>query len=266
VFHKPEAGVTSQLGEGAVIAAQTGINVISDLRAMDVALQGQGAPIVPMGEKLLLSEYSFLLNLGGIANITIQQNETYIAFDVCAANRVLNLLSNEAGKPYDEDGVMAASGTFVPELFQALNRLPYYEQPYPKSLANAFGVEVVYPLIQSFHLSVSDALRTYTEHIAYQITNAVKPFVEDVSEPQHTLLVTGGGAHNRYLIEVLEEFLKEYGIHVYVPETYLIDYKEALIMALLGVLRWREENTVLSSVTGALRDSIGGAVWLGQQA
>lgn len=266
VFHEPAAGVTSQLGEGAVIAAQTGVNVISDLRAMDVALQGQGAPIVPMGEKLLLSEYSFLLNLGGIANITVQKNETYIAFDVCAANRILNLLSNEAGKPYDEKGLMAASGTFVPELFQALNDLSYYKQPYPKSLANAFGVEVVYPLIQSFHISIPDALRTYTEHIAYQIANAIKPFVEEASEPQHTLLVTGGGAHNRYLIEVLEEFLKEYGIHVYIPETYLIDYKEALIMALLGVLRWREENTVLSSVTGALRDSIGGAVWIGQPA
>ena len=264
-FHIPAKKMTAQLGDGAAIAAKTGLPVVNDLRALDVAFGGQGAPIVPVGEKLLLKEYSMFLNLGGIANISFNSPAQYIAFDVCPANRVLNLLAELAGKDYDEDGRMAAAGNINEELLNRLNRLDYYQLPHPKSLPNSFGTEVVFPLIRKFNLAHEDALRTYAEHIIQQIKFAIA----DNSEPEtlnSKLLVTGGGAFNTFLIGGLSAELASIGIEVIVPEEKLVKYKEALIMALIGVLRWRQEYNVFSSVTGAARDSIGGAVWIGQEA
>jgi len=262
VFHSPKNKMTAQLGDGAAIAATTGINAVSDLRAMDIALDGQGAPIVPIGEKLLWKEYHCLLNIGGIANISIKQNDEYVAFDICPANRVLNLLANDAGKKYDEGGNLSRNGKINTILLTQLNGLDYYKLSFPKSLANNFGTDIIYPLIKSFNLSDEDALRTYAEHIVMQLGYAVSTF-----NIQHsTLFITGGGAHNHFLIERIKEVLQSYQIEIIVPDKMIVDYKEALIMALLGVLRWREENTVLASVTGAIRNSIGGAVWIGQEA
>ena len=260
-FHAPALKMTAQLGDGAAIAAITGINVVSDLRTVDIALGGQGAPIVPVGEKLLLPEHSYFLNIGGIANISVNTGSSYIAFDVCAANRVLNMLATQAGKAFDENGEMAASGRVNAELLEQLNALPYYQQAYPKSLANGFGSETIFPFIQSHQLPVADALATYTEHIAIQVA---KTF-EGTNTPA-SMLVTGGGAFNTQLVSRLSYHLEPFQVSVAIPETELVQYKEALIMSLLGVLRWREENTVLHSVTGATRSSIGGAVWIGQEA
>jgi len=260
-FHVPARHMTAQLGDGATLAAVTGINVVSDLRSMDLALGGQGAPIVPIGELLLLPGYDFYLNLGGIANIS-RHNEKFIAFDVCPANRVLNSLVAQLGKAYDAGGAIAATGHVDPALLDTLNELPYYAQPHPKSLANEFGTETVLPLIQAAGLSTPDALRTCVAHIVQQIAATVRSF--EVETPAR-LLVTGGGAHNKFLVERLRAELIGIGVEAIVPEPRLIDFKEALIMALIGVLRWREESNVLSSVTGASRDNIGGAVWIGQE-
>jgi anhydro-N-acetylmuramic acid kinase len=265
-FHAPALGFTGQLGNGATIAAVTGINTVSDLRMMDIALGGQGAPIVPVGEKLLLKDYHYLLNIGGIANISANKLSGIIAYDICVANRVLNMLCNEVGNAYDDGGSMAASGQLNTALLTELNALDYYQQPYPKSLANNFGTELVYPIVQSHQLSVPDALHTYTAHIAMQIGYAVNYLHARNPLPNAKLLVTGGGAHNQFLVSSIAKTLQAYQIEVVVPDKQLIDYKEALVMGLLAVLRWREENTVLHSVTGATRSSIGGAVWIGQEA
>ncbi len=265
-FHAPSLGMTAQLGDGATIAAVTGINVVSDLRAMDVALGGQGAPIVPMGEKLLWTDYAYLLNIGGIANISANRKDGPIAFDICAANRVLNLLCNELGMEYDAGGLAAASGNINIELLTALNNLEYYQQKYPKSLANNFGTDLVYPMIKNSSISIVDALRTYAEHIAMQVGYAINLLHTEKPLPNSKLLITGGGAHNNFLVKRIATLISGYGVEAIVPEQQLVDYKEAIVMALLGVLRWREENTVLNSVTGATRSSIGGAVWMGQDA
>jgi anhydro-N-acetylmuramic acid kinase len=299
-FHWPARQLTAQLGDGAAIAAETRINVVSDLRAMDLALGGQGAPIVPIGEKLLLPGYEYFLNLGGIANISRHgvaldgdggeaaattaggEGQSFFAFDVCPANRVLNALALLDGKPYDDGGAMAATGAVDNVLLQQLNALSYYGLPYPKSLANDFGTETVLPLVlevmRERGLSVSVALRTYVEHIAVQIGRAVEKLggargsatsatgsgaMGSGTEATPRMLITGGGAHNTFLVERLRQKL---GVEVVVPDENLADFKEALIMALIGVLRWREENNVMASVTGASRDSIGGAVWIGQEA
>ena len=312
-FHLPARRMTAQLGDGAALAAVTRINVVSDLRSMDVALGGQGAPIVPIGERWLLPGYEFFLNLGGIANVSrhgmgaagsgadaaasgramglagsgteaasgAAGADGFVAFDVCPANRVLNSLAALEGRAFDEDGVLAASGRVDPGLLERLNALPYYSMPWPKSLANEFGTETVLPLVRAAGLSTTDALRTYVEHIAVQVGRAVKALRPGAgadaaigagagadSEPgaSSRLLATGGGAHNSFLISRLREELSSIGVEIVVPNPQLADYKEALVMALIGVLRWREENNVLASVTGASRDSIGGGVYIGQEA
>ncbi len=264
-FHMPDKKMTAQLGDGAAIAATTGINVVSDLRAMDIALGGQGAPIVPIGEKLLFPKVQCFLNLGGIANLAFHDQEgigNVQAFDICPANRVLNLLAADAGQPFDEGGELARLGTVNMDLLTQLNCLEYYKKPAPKSLANDFGTDQVYPLIKKMGLNIVDELRTYVEHICFQICESVKNMYSSNSK----ILITGGGAFNHFLIEILSEKLEDINMHIEIPEPAIINNKEALIMGLIGVLRWREENNVLASVTGAKKDSIGGAVWIGQDA
>ncbi len=263
-FHVPAKKTTGQIGDGAAIAAETGLPVISDLRALDVALGGQGAPIVPVGEKLLLGNYSYFLNLGGIANLSVSDDATYIAFDVCPANRVLNMLVHELGKDFDEGGTVAATGKVHTQLLEELNQLEYYAMPSPKSLSNDFGTDVVFPIIQQYDLSTQDELCTFTEHIALQIKEAVKRV--PASLPGANLLVTGGGALNTFLVSRIAEQLKELNIRVEVGDNNLVNYKEAMIMALIGVLRWREEYNVWASVTGAAKNSINGAIWMGAEA
>ena len=288
-FHVPAKKMTAQLGNGAAIAAETQLPVVSDLRALDVALGGQGAPIVPIGEKLLLGDYDYFLNLGGIANISVKppfskaeegRGAEVVAFDICPANRVLNMLANDAGKEYDKDGEMAAQGKVSKSLLDKLNALDYYGQPYPKSLANDFGTDIVYPLIKETDISINDALRTYIEHITAQISKSItdlKNFQPVIARNEATtsnlslrgtkqqLLATGGGAFNTFLVKELGAKLAELNIGVIVPDSKLVNFKEALIMALIGVLRWREEYNVLPSVTGAKRSSVGGALWMGQE-
>lgn len=268
-FHLPGRKMTAQIGDGAALAAETGLPVVSDLRALDVALGGQGAPIVPIGEKLLFSTYAYFLNLGGIANISFHSKNKHVGFDVCPANAVLNLLANTVNKAYDSKGEMASSGNVHEGLLQKLNDQAYYEQPAPKSLANSFATNSILPIIQSFALSHTDALRTYVEHMVQQIKIAIvneQMAIEGGFQAQTSnkkLLVTGGGAFNDFLVSRLREELESMGIEVIIPDETTIKYKEALVMALIGVLRWRQEYNVFSSVTGASRDSVGGAVWIG---
>ena len=262
VFHVPGSH-TVQIGDGAAIAAQTALPVVTDLRAMDLALGGQGAPIVPMGEKLLFADHVLFLNIGGIANISCKSQNSYVAFDVCPANRVLNMIAAHQGLPYDKDGAIAAAGRIKEELLEKLNGMEYYQLPFPKSLANQFGTDILYPLISA--LSDEDALATYTEHIAMQVANSVEKILslQQLETGKEKIMITGGGALNQYLVSRIATHLSPFGISVEVPDLQTVLYKEALIMALLGVLRWREEETVIQSVTGASRASIGGALWMG---
>lgn len=268
-FHVPAKKMTAQLGDGAAIAASTVLPVVTDLRAIDIAFGGQGAPIVPIGEKWLMPSYDYFLNIGGIANISASGEPPSggWGFDVCPANRVLNMLANDAGKEFDKNGEMAATGKIDQGLLERLNGLDYYRQTHPKSLANDFGTDIVYPLIKETHLSIPDSLRTFCEHITLQISNALSNLKNDKLQTINAkLLVTGGGAFNSFLINLLREKLAAQGIDMLVPDENLVSFKEAVIMAFIGVLRWRQENTVLASVTGASRNSIGGALWTGQEA
>lgn len=261
-FHDPANRLTAQLGDGASLAAITRLPVVSDLRALDVAFGGQGAPIVPIGERLLFPPYPYFLNIGGIANISLA-GDPYLAFDVCPANRVLNTLAETMGQPMDEDGAIARTGSIQAELLRSLNELDYYRRTGPKSLPNEFGTDLVMPMLVSSGYSIPDLLSTYCEHISIQIAQA---FHEMKVLVPGGMLTTGGGAFNQFLMERITAHLQTLSIQPIVPEKELVQYKEALIMAFIGVLRWRQENTVIASVTGAAYPSIGGAFWMGQEA
>jgi Predicted molecular chaperone distantly related to HSP70-fold metalloproteases len=260
-FHLPAQKMTAQLGDGAAISAVTGIRTISDLRNVDVALGGQGAPIVPIGEKLLLQEYNLFLNIGGIANLSVN-GENFIGFDVCPANRVLNSLAKNTDKGFDENGVLASAGKIDPLLLQKLNDFDYYSKPYPKSLSNEFGINEIIPLMEKSGLSKVDALATYVRHIVIQVSRALSLLKQKLpGRGKLNLLITGGGAHNKFLVESLRKEVLPDNIECIVPGDELADYKEALIIAFIGVLRWREDINVMQSVTGASKDSINGAIW-----
>lgn len=253
VFHQPHNQLTLQIGNGANIAAKTGIPTVCDFRSLDVALAGQGAPLVPIGDELLFGDYDFCLNLGGIANVSYRSESGRRAFDICPANMALNHFTRELGYEYDLDGNLGRSGKVHDELLSLLNANGYYQQKEPKSFGREQFESEYLPLISSFQLSTPDILRTLYEHISEQLTIATEQF------PKGRMLITGGGAHNVFLIDLFSEKTKH---KIIVPSAQLIDFKEAVIFAFLGVLRLRGEVNVLQSVTGSKHDHSGGCIYL----
>lgn len=260
VWHEPEAHVSSQIGDGATIAARTGYTTISDLRNMDIALGGQGAPVVPVADRLLFSDYDFCLNLGGIANLTIN-SENPVAFDICPANQLLDFFAQKQGNEFDAYGKIAEQGHCNEATLNAINSHVFYQQKAPKSLSNSFSETELIPLLEKE--SEPNALNTGVRHIAFQIARSLAPYCKESKE--YKMLITGGGAFNSYLLQQIQQELGALNLPVncVVPDEQIVKYKEALAMSLIGVLRWREEENVFASVTGASRNSIGGAVWLG---
>lgn len=252
IFHQPGEGLTVQVGDGARIAALAGLPTVCDFRSMDVALGGQGAPLVPFGERMLFPGHKAFVNLGGIANIAIHHGRQTIGFDICPCNQALDLLAGEAGMAYDADGALARTGEVNLELLENLNALDFYKQEPPRSLGREWFDEQVKPLITS-DFPLKDRLRTVIEHIALLIAQELD------KAKVGTALFTGGGAHNGFLIERIAALGKT---KPELPSRELIDYKEAVIFAFLGLMRMRGEVNTLASVTGASRDNIGGAVWL----
>jgi len=253
IFHNPAKHYTSQIGEGAAIAAQCGLPVVCDFRTGDVAAGGQGAPLVPIGDQLLFSEYDYCLNLGGFANISMQVDGKRIAFDICPVNIILNFFAGKAGKLFDKDGEMASSGRVHTDLLETLNSIRYYQMKPPKSLGREWIEKEIFPMLSLYNISIEDAACTFCEHIAIQIASCL-----DV-DPAHQILVTGGGAFNFYLITRLVAHTK---VNLIIPDSNTINYKEALVFAFLGLLRMKSSANCLSSVTGATHDVSGGAIYL----
>lgn len=249
ILHQPDEGITYQIGNRPEIAKIIGQTVVCDFRVQDVQLGGQGAPLVPIGDRLLFSEYDACLNLGGFANISFEQNQKRIAYDVCPVNIVMNPYAQKLGMEYDDSGRLAKSGKIDSALLDALNVLPFYSFLAPKSLGLEWVREQVFPLLESSGLSPQDILRTFVEHVAIQLS---AQFSED-----DKVLVTGGGAYNSFLIGRLKNYTS---VRVVVPDSKIIEYKEALVFGLLGVLKLRGEINCLSSVTGAQKDHSSGVI------
>lgn len=250
IFHQPQKKLTLQIGNGANISAISKIPVICDFRSIDVAMNGQGAPLVPIGDELLFSEYNYCLNLGGIANISFNESEKRMAFDICPTNIVLNRLSKIKNLEFDDKGKLAKSGTIHQSLFNELNSLSFYSDTFPKSLGIEWIEKNIFPILYKYSIDTKDLLRTFTEHIAFQISRN--------TNLGSSILITGGGAKNEFLIERISELSKTITI---IPSKELIDFKEALVFGFLGVLRYRKEINVLKSVTGSITDNIGGCIY-----
>ncbi|WP_242921435.1 anhydro-N-acetylmuramic acid kinase [Pontibacter liquoris] len=257
IFHQPEQHVSFQLGNGAYLAANAQLPVVCDFRTLDIALGGQGAPLVPIGDELLFSAYDFCINLGGIANVSYAQNGQRLAFDISACNMLLNTLANSLGMPYDEDGQTARSGALLPDLLHALNAPLYFQQAPPKSLGKEWVLANSLQQLAAHPGTVADKLHTVCHHIAQQVKQALPV----LHQGQQRVLLTGGGAFNLYLTELIGQYLGS-AYRVEVPEPEVVSFKEALIFAFLGVLRWRGEHNCLRSVTGAAHDNCGGAIYL----
>ena len=251
IFHRPLEHYTLQIGDGQALADACGVTVINDFRTEDVLKGGQGAPLVPIGDKLLFSDYPICLNIGGIANVSYDVDDQRIAYDICIANQALNYLAGRLGLGFDRDGLIARSGTIDSQLITTLNSHPFYSLKYPKSLGREFFEENIKPLLENRD-DISDMMATFVEHIAMQIAKSID------SQLISQLLITGGGAKNKFLVERIQAHIKH---KVVVPSTDIIDYKEALVFAFLGLLRNRNEINVLKSVTGAKSDSSSGKIF-----
>lgn len=252
ILHQPQNGFTLQIGNLPEIAALTHQNVVCDFRVQDVALGGQGAPLVPIGDRLLFSEFDYCMNLGGFSNVSFEENGQRIAFDISAVNTVLNFYANQLGLAYDDKGQIARKGKCNSNLLTELNALDFYQKKYPKSLGFEFVKDTILPLIEKYTIAVEDKLRTFTEHISLQIAQALP-------QKKGSMLTTGGGAYNDFLIERIQSQLPE--IEIKIPSKKILEFKEALIFGLLGVLKLRGENNTLHSVTGSRQDHSAGVVF-----
>lgn len=250
IFHQPEKKYTLQIGNRPELSRLIQQNVICDFRVQDVELGGQGAPLVPIGDKILFSEYEACLNLGGFANVSFEKMNKRIAYDVCPVNKVLNFYANQLGYDFDEDGRIAKGGKVHQDLLSKLDGLAFYQQKPPKSLGIEWLEKEILPLVDEYHMNVDDKMSTFTQHIINQLSQSLKGM--------KIILITGGGAYNKFLIEQLNK--KTEG-EIILPSKKLIEFKEALIFAFLGVLRSRNENNILAEVTGASKDHSSGKIY-----
>jgi anhydro-N-acetylmuramic acid kinase len=251
IFHQPENGFTLQIGDGAAIASHLNCPVINDFRSLDVALGGQGAPLVPIGDQLLFSQYDYCLNLGGFANVSFNESDKRLAYDICPVNIALNYLANQSGKEYDNNGEVARSGSVDQSLLKKLNGIAYYSRSYPKSLGKEWLIKEFLPIVDGSNLQLKDIMRTVSEHISVKVS-------ESISRKDSNVLITGGGAYNTFLIDLIKSRTDN---KITIPEKKIVEYKEAMIFAFLGLLRAEGKINTLSSVTGAKRDSIGGCLY-----
>ncbi len=252
VFHEPHNQMNFQLGDGAMIAATSGITVVSDFRSLDICLGGQGAPLVPVGDHLLFGNYLACVNLGGFANVSLVKEGKRVAWDICAVNFILNKLAQFTGKNYDEEGILGRKGVVIKLLLNELNDLVYYKQSAPKSLGQEWVEKELWPIIDRYSSEpVENVMHTYYQHVVEVISHEFE-LVGD-----GTVLFTGGGVYNSYLMELLQSKMTPF---IDIPDRNLIEYKEALVFAFLGVLRMQDEVNCWSSVTGAGKNSSSGAI------
>lgn len=258
VFHQPTKSLTCQIGNGWALHQSSGFPVVNDFRTLDVQLGGQGAPLVPIGDQLLFGTYDFCLNLGGIANISMPTPAGRKAFDICPFNLLLNHFATQRGLKYDEDGHLAKRGKTIPELLYELENLPFYHKAGAKSLGRENIDQNFLPILKKYQDPPENFLRTLVEHFSLRISRSILDYLGDSASA--TLLVTGGGTYHRFFMHRLAVHCGD-RIKISVPDKETIDYKEALIFGLLGVLRIRNENNCLSTVTGAIKDSCGGTMF-----
>lgn len=263
VFHDPDGRYTVQIGDGGALAAVTKQQVICNFRTHDIALNGEGTPLAPIADKLLFAGYDFYLNIGGIANISCDLAGKFIAFDIGAANQVLNILAKQVGLPFDYDGQLAAKGKILPDLLARVNAIDFFAKDYPKSLDNQWILKNIIPIYMEAEASTEDKLRTACEQLALQLGQAVEQVIakEGLDKKKYTILLSGGGTLNAFLVKCFQAHCPQ--LEFVIPGKETILFKEAILMALMGALRIAGIPNCLNSVTGADRDTVGGGIYFG---
>lgn len=285
IWHAPEVcgkdgfpvRFTVQIGEGSVIAARTGVPTVSDFRVADMAVGGQGAPLVPFSEYLLYrrpGETILLQNIGGIGNMTVlpgdEGPEAVYAFDTGPGNMIIDAVVSAltgGAKTYDAGGAMAAEGRVDEALLAMLQQDPYYDMPLPKTTGRElFGVQYVGKILdyQRAHgLSDADVLATVTDLTAWSIADGYARYVLPRRQAAE-LVVGGGGSYNATLLGFLRTRFAPYGVEVRTQEDlgWSSDAKEAVAFALMADCCVREKPNVLPSVTGARAAAIMGKISL----
>ena len=261
VKHKPPY-YSIQIGNGKVIRDLTNVTTINDFRSQDIRLGGQGAPLVPIGDKYLFGNYDSCLNLGGIANISFGNSGNIKAFDVCGCNILLNKYSKIYDREFDEFGQLSSRGRVIPELIESLDSISYNQIEGPKSLDKEKLLKDNYKVIDEYLANKSDidlkrigydVLATIVEHISNEIFSVVSK-----QNNLKNILITGGGAKNIFLIEQIK---RKINCSVIIPDEILVDYKEALIFAFMGKLRLQNKINCLKTVTGSKKDHSSGTIF-----
>ena len=261
LFHDPESGFSIQVGDGATISSITRLPVIADFRNGDMALGGQGTPLAPLADRFLLDNYDFYLNIGGIANITTLNHGDPLAYDICPANQILNFLSNKVNLEYDDQGSLAKKGEVKDILLYQLSSFAYFHQAAPKSLDNNWINENLFPLFNTQEFSINDQLATAVQFMSNEISKNIKALAPNATSV--TLLTCGGGAKNKFLMECIKNEGAALDLDIQLQEASdeLVDFKEAALIALMGLFRLKGKSNIFKSVTGASMDSCGGAIY-----
>lgn len=263
VLHAPAGGYTIQLGNGALISQGTGIPTICDFRSQDIACGGQGAPLAPLADEYLFGGHDFYLNLGGIVNISHVRDQHVLGYDIAPCNQMLNALSNLEGLDYDDDGKMASDGKLNEDLLRTLLDNNYLSKNYPKSLDNSWVRDNYTQPLLTYEDTIKNRLRTAVEFIAIAIKNDLTniSLSEEFSLLDKTIFCTGGGVFNKFMMERISFHCGSQGVKVFLPEPNIIEYKEAILMALMGYLRVGNKPNCIASVTGASKDCSAGVIY-----
>ena len=250
VMHSPKYRSSWQLLNGGLLATTIDYPVVCDFRNQDMGLGGQGTPMAVIADRDLYPGYDYYINLGGIANISYQNDNLWIAYDLFPFNQVLNYYAKKLSKPYDKDGAIAAQGIVNQKLLQQLNSEPYISSPPPKSIDNSWVMDYWIEKIDAYNLSTADAMRSYIEFAVHHVSSIIPA--------DSKILWTGGGVHNKFFMRTIDSN----GLYSNIPDSSIIDYKEAVLIAYAAYLRWQEKSNFISSATGAERDVVGGGVYL----
>ncbi len=263
VFHDPSRRYSVQIGNGNALAATIGKTVVCDFRMQDVALYGEGAPLAPLADAYLFPGYDFYMNIGGIANLSANCNGKWVAFDIAPANQLFNFLATQLEMPFDKDGEIARRGKVHPEFLKDLQSFDYYQKTYPKSIGNEWISKAILPLFIASGLSIDTQMATALALLTNETLAAVDLICkkEQFTKEKMSMLLSGGGTHNTFLVEELKAKLASRNIELIVPEKAIIDFKEAVLMALLGLLRLEKIPNSMPDVSGAKKATINGGVY-----
>ncbi len=253
IFHEPAKSFTTQIGNGSLMSKALKLPVVCNFRQQDIDLGGEGAPLVPIGDKMLFHKYDICINLGGIANISYDRNGERIGYDICPCNLLLNHVANKINKEFDQDGLIAKSGKINYALLNKLNQVDYYKLAYPKSLGKEMVDKLFISIINNFDIKIEDQLATLVEHIAKNISQEINIL------SFKNCLITGGGALNDFLVSKIKRLTH---LKIIIPSNDIINYKESIVFGFLGLLRMLNKKNCLSSYTGASKDHSSGDLYV----